>query len=83
MCHVYILKSTVSQQYYVGYTCDDLLARISKHNRPHKGFTGRNQPWLLVYSEQLQTKQLALKREQEIKAWKSSVLIEKLILSVH
>ncbi|MFT6845723.1 MAG: putative endonuclease [Flavobacteriales bacterium] len=56
---------------------------MSKHNRPHKGFTGRNQPWLLVYSEQLQTKQLALKREQEIKAWKSSVLIEKLILSVH
>jgi putative endonuclease len=79
MFHVYILFSTTLNKYYVGYTGDDLLGRIRKHNTNHKGFTGGIGDWLLKYSEEHSTKEEAQKREKQIKHWKSRKLIEKLI----
>ncbi|MES2837751.1 MAG: GIY-YIG nuclease family protein [Bacteroidota bacterium] len=77
----YILFSVTKNKYYVGYTGDDVVERIKKHNSNHKGFTGGLGDWELKYSEQFPTKQEAMKREKEIKNWKSRVLIEKLILN--
>jgi putative endonuclease len=79
MFHVYILFSTTLNKYYVGYTGDDLLGRIRKHNTNHKGFTGGIGDRLLKYSEEYSTKEEAQKREKQIKHWKSRKLIEKLI----
>jgi putative endonuclease len=76
---VYILFSTIKNRYYVGYSGDDLSERIRKHNSNHKGFTGNTGDWIPVYQELYRTKAEAMKREREIKNWKSRKLIEKLI----
>ena len=75
---VYILFSKIRDRYYVG-TSADIESRMRKHNSNHKGFTGYVGDWVLVYSEKFSTKELANKRERQIKAWKSRKLIEKLI----
>ena len=66
-------------KYYVGSTGDTLESRIKKHNSNHKGFTGGYGDWVIKYSEEFQSRNDALKREKEIKKWKSRKLIEKLI----
>ena len=76
---VYILFSSSKNKYYVGYTGDALTERIRKHNTNHKGFTGGIGDWELKYTEQFPSKSDALKREKQIKNWKSRSLIEKLI----
>ncbi len=79
MFYIYILYSEILNKYYIGATADKLEERIRKHNTNHKGFTGKISDWILKYSESFSTKQEALKREQQIKRWKSRTMIEKLI----
>ncbi|MDQ3191676.1 MAG: GIY-YIG nuclease family protein [Bacteroidota bacterium] len=81
MFRIYILFSQSLNKYYVGYTGDTLEERLKKHNSNHKGFTGGKGDWLLKYSEVFEEKSSALKREKEIKKWKSRNMIEKLISS--
>ena len=80
---VYILYSPSRNKYYVGHTGDILSERLRRHNTNHKGFTGTTNDWTLVYVEEKEDKPSAYKREREIKAWKSSTLIKKLIRSNH
>jgi len=75
----YILFSAICDKYYIGYTGDDLLVRVRKHNSNHKGFTGISADWQIVYFEEYLTKKEAMQREKEIKQWKSRRMIEKLI----
>jgi putative endonuclease len=75
---VYILFSKELNRYYIGVT-SNLEERIKKHNRKNKGFTGRANDWYLVYSEEHETKAIAIAREREIKNWKSREMIERLI----
>ncbi len=76
---MYILYSDTKAKFYVGYTADDLNDRLRKHNSNHKGFTGGVGDWRIVYTEPFQNKSDAIRREKEIKAWKSSVKIKRLI----
>ncbi|MDD5572103.1 MAG: GIY-YIG nuclease family protein [Bacteroidales bacterium] len=78
MFTLYIIYSAVLDKYYVGYT-ENIEQRIRKHNSNHKGFTGKKYDWVLKYSETFQTKQEAIKRETQIKRWKSRIKIEELI----
>ena len=78
--HTYILFSPTLNKYYIGSTGDALEERIRKHNSNHKGFTGGIGDWELKYAESYVTKTGSLKREKEIKNWKSRKLIEKLVL---
>ena len=78
---VYILFSIIKNRYYIGYTGDSMEERLRKHNSDHKGFTGGIGDWEIKYRECFSTKEEAMKREQQIKKWKSRVLIEKLILA--
>jgi len=55
--------------------------RLRRHNSNHKGFTGKVGDWVIVYSEGFAEKPLAMKREREIKGWKSRERIEKLIVN--
>ena len=81
---VYILYSKTLDKYYVGYTGDILQERLRKHNSQHKGFTGGFGDWIIRYTESFELKTDAIKRERQIKNWKSRKLIEKLITdSVH
>ena len=77
--YVYILYTPLKNKYYIGFTGDLLSERIRKHNSNHKGFTGNIGDWELVYQEEFKTKSEAMKREKEIKSWKSRKIIEKLI----
>jgi len=81
--HVYILFSSIADKYYVGFTGDDLAERLRKHNSNHKGFTGKFNDWKIIYAEIFDNKPDALKRESEIKNWKSRIKVEKLIGLVH
>ena len=79
MAHFYILYSSKANQYYVGYTSEDLSERLRKHNSNHKGFSGKADDWKLMYSEIYDTKIEAFAREREVKKWKSRKKIEQLI----
>lgn len=77
---VYILRCA-DDTLYVGITTD-LARRIEEHNQDKKGarYTRGRRPVRVVYSEECDTKSLALKRELEIKSWpreKKLGLIEK------
>jgi putative endonuclease len=81
MFTVYILYSEFLNKYYVGYTSETIEERIRKHNSNYKGgFTSNSNDWVLKYYERFKTKREALLREKEIKAKKSRIYIEKLIL---
>ncbi len=76
---VYILFSVTKNRHYIGYTADVMEERLRKHNSNHKGFTGGVSDWELKHTERFDTKEEAMKREKQIKNWKSRLLIEKLI----
>jgi putative endonuclease len=75
----YIIFSESRDKFYVGITGGDLKERIRKHNTDHKGFTGHIGDWSLVYWETFDDKKDALRREKEIKRWKSRKRIIELI----
>ena len=77
--YTYILYSTFLDKYYIGFTGDNLVERLRKHNSNHAGFTGGYGDWKLVFSEGFGNKLSAIKREKEIKGWKSRKKIENLI----
>ncbi|UWY27197.1 GIY-YIG nuclease family protein [Flavobacterium sp. TR2] len=75
---VYILFSESKNRYYIGFT-SNLEERLIRHNQKSNGFTGNANDWKVVYTENYETKELAYKRELQIKSWKSRIKIEKLI----
>ena len=68
--YVYILFSSSKNKYYIGYT-SNLAERIIRHNQKSKGYTGSQNDWGLVYNETFSLKEDAIKREKQIKSWKS------------
>ncbi|MGN6637806.1 MAG: GIY-YIG nuclease family protein [Mucilaginibacter sp.] len=78
MFFVYILYSVTRDKYYIG-SCQDIDERVKKHNTNHTGFTGKTGDWQLKWLERQTDKAAALKREKQIKNWKSRVMLEKLI----
>ena len=82
MFTVYILYSKSKDKYYTGCT-SNLEARIKNHNSEKKKFgkySRKNGPWQLVYSESnFPDRASAVKREKEIKSWKSRIMIERLM----
>ncbi|BFP41823.1 hypothetical protein FGF1_26690 [Flavobacteriaceae bacterium GF1] len=77
---VYILYSATLDTYYVG-CLGDVPRRLQKHLYNHKGFTGRAKDWELKYTEEFDLRADALKRELQIKKWKSRAMLEQLIKS--
>ncbi len=78
MYFIYIIYSERADKYYIGQT-DNVEKRLLEHNSVHKGFTSQAEDWILKFYEEFNTRQEALKREKQIKSWKSRKLIEKLI----
>jgi len=76
---VYILYSAKLHKHYIGCTTEILSERLRRHLSNHKGFTGKSSDWVIVYSEVFENRKLALKREKEIKSWKSKNKIQELI----
>jgi putative endonuclease len=64
MAFTYILYSkTLDNKYYIGSTEGTLEARLKKHLSNHNGFTGKSKDWILVYHEEYEDKQDALKEK--------------------
>ena len=76
MYALYVLYSPSIRRFYVGIT-SDLEKRLYYHNHGRSPYTKGKGPWRLVYSEDYRTKQQAIRREREIKSWKSSKRIIK------
>jgi putative endonuclease len=78
--YIYILYSTTSKIYYVGYT-DNVERRLDEHNNPQRTkFTSKHLPWELKASFLISEERgLAMKAEKYIKKMKSRIYIEKLI----
>jgi putative endonuclease len=82
MFWVYILQNPVGTL-YVGQT-DDLQTRVRNHNRVDKfngKYTRKNGPWTLVWSEQQPDRASAVRRERQIKSWKSAKRIRSVLLT--
>ncbi|PYI45719.1 MAG: endonuclease [Verrucomicrobia bacterium] len=76
MFWVYILRNPAGN-FYVGHT-HNLENRVTNHNRTDKiagKFTRKNGPWALIWSEAHPDRSRAVRREREIKSWKSARLI--------
>ncbi|MCB0825241.1 MAG: GIY-YIG nuclease family protein [Armatimonadetes bacterium] len=78
MFFVYILHSASSDRFYVGHT-SNLDDRLARHNQGRSKSTKSGVPWTLVYHEQFESRAEAVRRESEIKSWKSRKRIEELI----
>ena len=66
MYHLYILLSKKTSNYYIGST-GNIVDRIIRHNSGRSKSTTSGIPWLLVYSEEFESKSEAIHREMEIK----------------
>ena len=78
---VYILKNEKGR-FYIGHT-DNLIRRYYEHSdssgRSHLGkYTHKNGPWTLVWWEIQSDRSSAMRREKQIKNWKSAKAIRKL-----
>jgi putative endonuclease len=71
MFYTYILYSPAIKKFYIGNT-SNLEQRVYYHNNNRSSFTKNKGPWMLVYSEEYETRREALIRERELKSWKSS-----------
>jgi len=78
MHYTYILYSNTLDKYYIG-SSKNPKSRLIKHLEKHKGFTATANDWIIVNIEEFDDKSKALKRERQIKKWKSRKMIEKLI----
>ena len=81
--HVYILRSEKTGQIYIGHT-SDLERRLREHNDPKLGkrrYTRKQKgPWLLVYSEEMESRSEAMKRERFLKGGQGRELIYREII---
>lgn len=66
MYYVYVIKSEVDNNLYIGYT-EDLRRRISEHNHGKTKSIKHRIPFILIYYESFNNKTDARKREIEIK----------------
>jgi len=48
--HLYILYSPSLDRYYYGHT-ENVEERLRRHDSNHKGFTGKNADWNVVFTE--------------------------------
>ena len=77
MFKLYIIYSASLDRYYVGST-GNIEDRMFRHNNSGSKSTKSASDWVLVYSEDFETRSEAVQRELEIKGKKSRKFIERL-----
>jgi len=78
MFTVYILKNSLSNRYYIGST-NDIIRRISEHNRGQTRSTNQKGVWEIIYTEKYNDELEAKRREKLIKSYKGGNAFKKLI----
>ena len=72
---MYILKSQVNGDIYVGFS-DDLRSRVKEHNSGKSSYTKGYRPWTLIYYEAYRMRKDATKREVELKGHKAKEVLK-------
>ncbi|MGE0089231.1 MAG: GIY-YIG nuclease family protein [Bacteroidales bacterium] len=67
MFFVYVLKSSIDNRLYKGFTVD-LQNRLKEHNSGKNKSTAAYSPWKIIYFEEVQTREEARKREKYFKS---------------
>ena len=62
----YIIYSVNYNRFYKGH-CEDLTERLNQHNHGHTISTKPFIPWKIVYFEEFETREEAIKRERYFK----------------
>ena len=78
MYFVYVLKSTIDNRLYKGMT-NNIERRIYEHNLGKHRSTRPYRPWTLVYSEALETREEARKREKYLKSGIGREFLKKIL----
>lgn len=78
MYFVYVLHSHRTGKFYIGQTAD-LQDRLARHNSGRSPAAKAGQPWKLVYTEKFLSRVDALRRERDLKSWRSHQRLERLI----
>nr|MBK9650249.1 GIY-YIG nuclease family protein [Bacteroidota bacterium]MBK9650250.1 GIY-YIG nuclease family protein [Bacteroidota bacterium] len=73
-----MLQSTSTGKFYVGQ-CENIEARLLRHNSNMVPSTNYKWPWKVVYTENYENRSMAVGREMELKKKKSRIYIENLI----
>ena len=73
---VYVLKSSVAEKSYVGYT-NNLDRRICEHNQGRTSFTKKFAPWHIIHTEEFDDIESARKREKYLKSASGRRLVVK------
>ena len=72
------IKSDFTEKYYIGHT-KNLEKRLKRHNSGLVRSTKAGTSWIVIYTEEYQTKKDAYRRELQIKSFKSGEAFKKLI----
>ena len=78
MYYVYIIKSKTKERFYTG-SSENVHKRLNSHNSGKVKSTKAYKPQKIVYLETFENKNEALKREKQIKSYKSGNAFKKLI----
>lgn len=79
MYHVYILRSLVDRNYYIGCTKKGVDVRLAEHNSGKTPSLKHRRPLEIIYVESYSNQADAYRREREIKRYKSGIGFKKLI----
>lgn len=71
MFYVYVIKSSIDNKLYIGYT-NDLKRRFSEHNEGLNVSTKHRRPFELIYYESYRSRKDAMTRERKLKKFKNS-----------
>ena len=80
MYWVYILRSLKDGKHYTGYT-SDLKRRLEDHNRGKSISVKSRGPFELVHKEFYIDRKVAIRRERQIKKYKSGAAFKSLVIT--
>ena len=73
--YVYAIYSPKLDLVYIGQT-SNLEKRISDHIKGYSKYTSRTDDWILIYSEECQSRAGAMRRERQLKSCKGREFIK-------
>jgi len=76
MFYIYVLQSIKKGNLYTGYTAD-LRKRLKEHNQGLNQSTKPYRPWNLIYYEAYKKRDIAQKRERQLKSGKAHMELKK------
>ncbi len=78
MYFVYVIQSQSTKRFYIGST-PTLDKRATEHNNGWTKSTRNKGSWIIVYTEKVEIKTEALKREKQIKRYKGGNAFKSLL----